>query len=421
MEESFNYESKKAPSDKRAQKCLTGCNIMLNIINVFISTFFISYIFEFSKDIFDYIFNVGLYQTMYYVAFIIIYFAISFIVDKTNRVNIYRLGIFIKFALVLLFIFYGKELASHVFIAGILNGTSTGLYYSSFNVLKQEMVSKSKMKSFSTTLHIAWKIVNIVVPIILGTIIDFNGYSFTAIIVSIVCLIQFLLSFGVKSIKPSGSNYNLNSYIKKLKKKPEIGKRIGLLYIICALYGFLTLLSTLVNVCIVLEYGSNLSLGLLTSVFAIVSIIALFLFNKFSKQGKRGTLFSIFAIIFVLCCSIFAVFTNKITLIIYNLGYAVVSIIIEYTVDVHRNSTLKEAGLYSEISEHQTIVETLFGLSRIFAFAIMMLVGVLKSKIYISLLLIISSIISAIMLILFIVYERRYFAKNTSSEEQKKL
>lgn len=408
MKENFCYETKKNSSSSTAQKCLLGCNINLNIINLFVSTFFISYIFDFSLDIFNYIFNVGLYYTIYYIAFIIIYFISSFIVDKTNRVNIFRLGIFIKLALVLLFIFYGEMLASHVFIAGILNGTSSGLYYSSFNVLKQEMVSKSKMKNFSTMIHITYKIIGIIVPIVLGTIIDFNGYSFAAIVVSVVGLIQFLLSFGVKSVKPSGSNYNITSYIKKLRAKPNICKRMCLLYSICALYGFLTLLSTLVNVSIVLEYGSNFSLGFLTSVFAGVSVLILILFNKFTKAGKRSSLFIILTLILPICSTIFGLWINKITLIIYNLGYAVVAIIIECVVDIHRNSTLKEAGLYSEISEHQTIVETLFGLSRIFVFVIMMLVGLLKIKSAVSILLILGAITASIMLVLFAIYEKKY-------------
>lgn len=416
MEQGFDYSHRTAPSDSKAPHYLVWCNIILGIINLFVSTFFISYIFKFSADTFDYVYNVGLYQAMLYAAVVIVYFISSFIVDRTNRVNVYRFGIFVKLVLVLLFIFYGEVLARHVFIAGILNGVSIGLYYASFNVLKQEMVSKSKMKSFATSLHISSKIVSVVVPVILGTIIDCTGYSFAAILVSVICFIQFLLSFGVKSIRPAGSSYSISGYLKKLKKHPDLLAKLKLIYLACCLFGFLTALSILVNVSIVLEFGSNVSLGILTSVFACVSVAVIFLFNKFSKMGKRNTYFYIFALILCISSIIFSIYVNKFTLIIYNLGYATVSIVIECTLDIHRNSSLKEAGLYSEISEHHTIVEILFSLSRIAAFVIMMLVGLSKKAFAINILIAAFAILSSIILVICAVYEKKYFKHNTEKK-----
>ena len=205
------------------------------------------------------------------------------------------------------------------------------------------------------------------------------------------------------------------NYFKKLKRNPLALSKISLLYTACGLYGFVTLLSTLMNVCIILEYGSNISLGALTSIFSIVSIISLFLFNKFTKAGKRQHIFIILSALLLICNIAFATYTSKITLIIYNLGYAITIIVLEYVLDIYRNSTLKESGLYSEISEHQTIVETIFGVSRIFAYLILMAVGLLKTIIAFKILLIISAFIAGIILILFLVFENKVITQNHSN------
>lgn len=419
--ENFVYEKKEKTSDVQPRNCLICCNTILTFINLFISTFFISYIHKFNSNIYDYIFNVGLFEMVRYVAFILIYYISSFIVDKTNRVGVFRVSICIKMLLVISFVFYGEILAKHVFIAGIMLGLSNGLYYASYNVLKQEMVSKSKMKTFSTTMLICSKSVSIVGPILLGTLIDFTSYSIVAIIVFIVCLVQFLVSFGIKSVRPQGSNYSISNYIKKLGKNPEVKKKIQLIYVACGLYGSVTLLGTLVNVCIILEYGSNMSLGMLTSIISIVSIIALFLFNKCTKAGNRKTILVILCLILCGCSTLFAFMINKISLIIYNIGYAASIIVIEYLLDVYRNSTLKEAGLYSEISEHQTFVEVLLGISRIFCYLIMMGVGLLHNEFAFNILFIFTAIMASMIFVVFLVFEQKYISKNKIDNNEKKL
>ena len=419
--ENFVYEKKEKTSDVQPRNCLICCNTILTFINLFISTFFISYIHKFNANIYDYIFNVGLFEMVRYVAFIFIYYVASFIVDRTNRVGVFRASIAIKMILVISFVFYGEILAKHVFIAGIMLGLSNGLYYSSYNVLKQEMVSKSKMKTFSTYMLICSKAMSIIGPILLGSLIDFTSYSIVAIIVFVVSLVQFLVSFGIKSVKPQGSNYSISNYIKKLRQNPEVKQKIKLLYVACGLYGAVTLLGTLVNICIILEYGSNVSLGMLTSIISIVSIISLFMFNKFTKAGNRKKILIALCIILCGCSTLFSFMINQFTLVIYNIGYAASIIVIEYLLDIYRNSTLKEAGLYSEISEHQTFVEVLLGISRISCYLVMMGVGLLNSQIAFNILLVISATMASMIFIVFLIFEQKYIKKPLANETEKTL
>ena len=211
------------------------------------------------------------------------------------------------------------------------------------------------------------------------------------------------------------------NYIKKLNKKPEVKSKMLWLYAACTFYGAYYLLYVLVNVSIIIEYGSNFSLGLLTTIFAIASTIVLVLMSKFTKPGKRRSPLLIMSVMMSLFSIIFAISINKFTLILYNLSYAICGIVIDYLLDVHRNSSLKEAGLYSEISEHQTIVELCFDVARIICFGILMVVGILRLQSMFSILIAISGVLSSCMIVIFVIYEHKFCREKATTNIAEKL
>ena len=83
-----------------------------------------------------------------YVAVAVAYFIMSPIVQKTNRIWIYRLALALRAILVIFVVFFGENLADMIVFAGALNGISYGCYLASYNVIRQEMVSRNSMNSF---------------------------------------------------------------------------------------------------------------------------------------------------------------------------------------------------------------------------------------------------------------------------------
>ena len=151
---SFSYDINHTGTDKKSGHCLMATNTLTTIINLFVTTFLVAHIYSFNGDTYAYLFNVGVYNIALYLFTALLYIPFSKIVDKTNRVCIFRIGLVLKAVLVVFCIFFGKELANLLLLAGALNGISEALYFASYNVIKQEMVSRKSIGSFASLTYV---------------------------------------------------------------------------------------------------------------------------------------------------------------------------------------------------------------------------------------------------------------------------
>ena len=206
---SYNYNINAGIKDKRSTACLITCHTLSEISNYFVSTFLVAYIYAFSGSIFDYILNVGIYNLVSYVVFFLLLIPLGKWVDKTNRIWPYRISLVIRTALVVVAIYCGKDISKMLILAGFLHGCSSAFYYSSYNTLRHEMVSRKSMKSFMVLSQVLTLFIGTAIPLVLGAIIDVSSYAKASILVIIVCAIQIILSFFVKSQKPENSSFSL--------------------------------------------------------------------------------------------------------------------------------------------------------------------------------------------------------------------
>ena len=413
----YQYNIATSKKDSKANACLFSCHTISEIVNLFVNTFLVAYIYNFCDGLMEYIYNVAIYNIVTYVFFQIIYFIAAKIVDSTNRVWIYRLGLLLRTGLVIVSIFCGKNIATMLVLAGFLNGASDAFYFASYNVLKQEMVSRKSMKSFAVIVQVLTKIVEIVIPVVMGALIEISTFAQVSIYVLVICVIQLGLSFGIKAQKPEGSNFSIKNYMNKLKQNPDTYKKMKDMYILSFVYGFASIVNVLMNVCIMFEFGSSFSLGALTSVFAVVSIVVILIINKVSKPGKRGAMLYAFSAVPIVTGVLFSALPNVPTLIIFSLTSVVCRIVYQTLFDIHRNSTLKEAGLYSEIGEHQAIVEGLLNGSRILSYIVLLVVGLIKSELVFRIVFVVFMLGYTATLIAIALYEKKYYKKSDKANK----
>ncbi|MBQ9790386.1 MAG: hypothetical protein IJW24_02185 [Clostridia bacterium] len=404
----FQYNISNNSNDTKPRTCMLACHMIATIVNLFVNTFLVAYIYDKNASVYDYIFNVSIYNISAYAAMAIFYIPLSYIVDKTNRVGMFRVGLIMRSALVILVIFCGEKIAKLTWLAGIVNGASDATYFASYNVLKQEMVSRKKMSNYSSTTYIISKLIEVVCPIALGALIDVSTFSSVAFIVLIICAAQVGMSFGIKSEKTINSCFNLRSYFKKIKQNNEVFSKLKIIYLICAIYGSSALVTMLINICIMIEYGSSFSLGAITSAISICAIITLLLVNKFSKPGNRSGVYIVCGILVILSSIILLFDFSQITIVVFNLITACTGIIYKVEFDIYRNGVLKEAGLYSEISEHHTVVEVLANISRVIFFAVLLLISLLQSMLAFKIFIIVTAIFLSLILILIMIFENKF-------------
>jgi len=413
----FDYKLNSGKVDKVSSASLLTCHTLSAVLSVFVSTFLVAYIYDFSTDVYNYVFNVAVYYIAIYVVMLATYWFFALIVDKTNRVWVYRFGLLLRVILVVVLVFFGKDLSKLLILAGALYGLSEGAYYSSYNVLKHEMVGRKSMGGYSVFSHVSRKIVEIIAPIALGALIEISTYVQVSIYVAVVGLAIIVVSFWIRSQKPDSSDYSLRSYLKQLKVKNTYTDRIKYMYKATLCYGVVSTVSPLLNICIMLQFGSSLSLGWIVGTIGIISVIEILLIKRHTVAGRRNWMYFSLAVFPVLGSVLFVLLPSVTTVILFNVCIGFVSIVTNTTYDTYRNANLKEAGLYSGISEHQTIIESVMNIARIIAFVIMLGISLIGNQIVLYVLFVIYSMSHTGVMFLMYFYEKKYINHDRTKKE----
>lgn len=414
----FTYDINNSKKDKVSSVCLLTTHTISEILNLFLSTFLVGYVYSLSSSVSNYIFNVGIYYVSMYAVSVLTHLILAPIVERTNRVWLYRLALLLRAGLVVVCIFCGQNIASLLVLAGALSGMSEAVYYSCYNTMKQEMVSRHSVKKYIVLSMVLKKFIYIVVPLALGALLDVSTYSNVAIYVLVIAVIQIGFSFGIHAKRPEGSSFSMKGYFRKLKERPELAKKMTLLYIGAIPYGLSTVVGVVLNISIMMKFESNFSLGWLTSVFSVTSALFLIVINKFTHAGKRTWLLVITGILPILASVLFVIFPGYVTIIFYNIANAISNITYHNIYDIYRNGNLKEAGLYSEIQEHQTLSEIIFNTMRVVSFGILLLLGLTNNIIVFNVFLCLCSCFYTATLVILIIYEKNFSNKSTKNKLQ---
>ncbi len=412
----YNYDITTSKKDAHANRGLAVCHTFATVIDLFVSTFLIAHLYQFSTNAFNYCFKASLFQLVSYGCMMIAYFLYSFWVAKTNRIWLYRLAIVMRSTVVIFSIFFGKQIAKYIWLAGLLDGCSKGMYWSSYNVLKQEMVSRTSIKSFSVFTYVLTKCASVIFPITVGALIEISTFSQVSIYVLIICAIQLVVSFAVHAHKPENSDFNLPDYLKRLKQNPLMYDKIKDVYKLSILYGTTSALRIMISVCIMLQCGSNLSLGAITSVVAISIILTTLLFNKFTKEGKRGWLMIVVSLMPIVGAVVFSIWPCMVTVVIFNFCEGISGVFYIVPFDIIRNRDLKEAGLYQDIAEHQAVVEFLLCFVRVLSYSLIALLSFANSTAMFNIIMLLCAATYSVNIVATMFYERKY----TKQKEQQK-
>ncbi len=372
-------EQIKAPTKKKytmTTYALQATHGLNNIVTIFVTTFLISYIYSISEN---YVLNIGLFYVFNYIAMGIGYFSISTLIDKTNRVCFYRLAIVVRALFILSVIFVGESLAKLVALAGLLHGFSESCYWSSYNLMKNELVSKSLIKKYSINQMVIDKAVNIIIPVLLGSLIDAESFKSSAIIVLIIAVIEMILSMFIKSKRPKDSKFDFKGFIQRTKALGEKKCLVSDCILGGGIYGFITTVNPMATIMVMYAFDSNFSLGVLTSVFSCIAMIFVFSISKFTKAGKRSWLFVIAALTPFISSILLVLNVSKVMVAIFNCSQIVLSMVHSYTYDVSRNFVLKKLGMYDDIAEYQCAIECFMAVCRVFAFLLVVGAGAIGS------------------------------------------
>lgn len=378
----------------KSSKSLMTCDLINSIVNLFGETFLIAYFLQVTNEN---IVQVSIYYIIVYSLLSIGNFMQGNILKSKpqKRVVVYRFGIIVRSIFILLIVLLKEKISDYFIVIAVFYGIAAALYWTAHDIMNTEIVDNENRKKYMTVKRMLEKLINIVVPIILGTSIELTSFTEISVYIFMLTVIQIVISLNIDknrfTSKGIEEKYSLKKYIKSLSNEQKIKvKRINKL---AFLYGaMMDGVRVSVVIITIMTFKTSFNLGILTTVFAIFSMMSLYIFNKkYEKKYAKGLL--IFCALPVVLGVIGLIFNiSKTTLILYNFAYCITIYILEVMFKIKADDIVKEYKIEKWIVEYHTFIAGFMDLGRITAFLLMMIVGFLNNIIYFKILLLIVTI-----------------------------
>lgn len=236
-------------------------------------------------------------------------------------------------------------------------------------------------------------IVKIIAPILLGSTIELYSFTKIAIYVFVLSVIQIIISLQInpKEFKTKNDEiekYNIKEYIKELKnnKKPKLNSY----YKSNLIYGIIEdPMSTLVTIITVMTFKTSLNLGILTTIFSLCSIIALYLYKRYYNKKNAKIILTICSTLILIGAIGLVINIGKPTLIIYNFACTVSLCIFDAIFNTQKGNLIEECHIEKRNVEHVMLNGFFVDTSRIIGFGLILIAGIMNNIIALKILLLI--------------------------------
>lgn len=352
-------------------KRLIAIGTLTGITEIYMNTFLSARIYELASSI----------QTlaMYYIVEYI-FIAATFLLFgskiKSKPLKALRFGIILNLILIAFIMIVNEDITKYYIPFAMLLGVAQGSYYSPFSVLVGTY--NDNAVRYCTISSMLTNIISVLFPITIGVYINVASFREVTICMVIVSAVQIAISLGIENVVVE-TKCNLMSFIEIIKNS----KRVVNYYKIGFFNGIVTsVLDRTVLVLIMLIFGSALQLGILSTVFAVFTIITTGLMNKFYKKEKSRVLIWISAVMPMIAVIILAVDVSRGTVIFYKVIAAIFICILNLVASVERYDCLDVSLQKEYTTEHQTLAEIVLAAGRIFGLSILLILSSLIGGLY---------------------------------------
>ena len=372
------------------EKYLIANDLIYKITALFAETFLVAYFLKVTNE-----------NIVQIAAYYIIVHAImgigslligNFIKDKPRvRTKILSVGVIIRALFILFIVILGDKLASNYVIVAIFCGISETLYWSTHELIFVDVTNNGNRKDYMAIKKILGTIVSIVAPIILGSTIELASFTKIAVYVFVLSAIQILLSLKISPDHFCANNsqnekYDIKQYIKELRKSEN--SKLKSYYKSNLLYGIIEdPMSTLVTIITVMTFKTSLNLGILTTIFSICSIGALYLYKKYYNKKNSKVLLTVCSTLILIGATGLVINIGKVTLVIYNFACTLGLRIFDAIFNTQKGDLIEECHIEKRNVEHVMLNAFLTDLSRVIGFCLILIVGLINNMIIFKILL----------------------------------
>lgn len=385
----------------REEKGFVLCNCLSKIIDLFVSTFLVAYLLSITGGN---ILQVSLYYVFLYMGMMVFYTICSYFLHKISKLVFYRISILLRCVFLILIALLKENVVDYIIPIAIFYSIEQSLYWSSYNVMMTEAISSKNIQRFYGVYNIFGYITSIVAPLALGSIIDAGSFIKTAIYAFIVCMLLFFSTFLLVSRKEDGNDLRIKEFIEGMKENKNNFKSC---YLMCFSNGLRNSLGTVITILIVMTFNSNLSLGSLSSIMAIISIFVTILFMKKYSQKRSKIVFLCLALCAVgVLAPVLSI--NKATIVLFNVLYTITMIVPDNLYSQRRMGLIRVTGNHKFALEHNVLCEVSLNIGRVISYCGLIIASFFESTNVYKVLLLVNLVITIIFGLGIYVLEKKY-------------
>lgn len=259
-------------------KILIAQKVLLNILSLFIGSFFMAHLFEIAKEN---VVPIAVFNIAFTVSLSFAYLAFTGLLKRGKTLFLHRAGIMGHIVFLLALMILKQEVVSHLIILGVFFGFAVEAWWLPIHVFIASKISKSDQPQFQGYFNAVSGAATIIAPLILGAIIQTKSFEYTLFMAIGIAIVMFLNSFVLNcpdQIKDEKPLQLIKFFRRSMKDKAVLD-----IYFTEFLRG--TYSGGALNVIVVIYaaylFGAGLNLGLFLSAFACVNILVYVLFGRY--------------------------------------------------------------------------------------------------------------------------------------------
>ena len=366
---------------------IMGSLLINNVLYMFVNTFMVAYFITLTN--YDYK-QISIYYVLSFIAILLTFLTFGRIIKNKNQVWVFRSGIIAYCLYILMLAFLKEKIVTYFAPLGFFYGIVQGLIWVAAHTLVNEHTQNNTNK-FISFKSIISKILKIFFPIVFGVSIELTSFSYVAKIVILLSITQFIFSLFIEDkAKTYDKKYNLKEYINLVKNN----YKFKTVYKLCICDGIVNyLLETLIVILTVMTFKTTISLGVITTITAICSILSVYIFQY--KLKSNWKILKICNIMMVSSVLLLLINISKPTIIIYNICTAIFLVILSNTGDTKRYEIVSENEnvVKDYIVEHQVVCEVILNITRIIAYILLFVISLFNNIILFKILLLLVTIV----------------------------
>ncbi|HJJ04074.1 MAG TPA: MFS transporter [Clostridiaceae bacterium] len=366
---------------------IMGSLLINNVLYMFVNTFMVAYFITLTN--YDYK-QISIYYVLSFIAILLTFLTFGRIIKNKNQVWVFRSGIIAYCLYILILAFLKEKIVTYFAPLGFFYGIVQGLIWVAAHTLVNEHTQNNTNK-FISFKSIISKILKIFFPIVFGVSIELTSFSYVAKIVILLSITQFIFSLFIEDkAKTYDKKYNLKEYINLVKNNDKFKT----VYKLCICDGIVNyLLETLIVILTVMTFKTTISLGVITTITAICSILSVYIFQY--KLKSNWKILKICNIMMISSVLLLLINISKPTIIIYNICTAIFLVILSNTGDTKRYEIVSENEIVVKdyIVEHQVVCEAILNITRIIAYILLFVISLFNNIILFKILLLLVTIV----------------------------